>query len=1176
MNIISVGYETGTILSMVSNEKLYVDIDYTLGSIIDIMSPSLNIDSKKIQPAVYNKQVILANELNKKIIEDIEQLGRKNDYIVIDLLDERYNLLEYKDTMIVDSWLLRDSNLYSKIQPASSVVSNVEFSIWKKYCDKFVSLLNGHFTNKVIIHEMYLSERYLKDGEFKEFKNINEIRAWNEKLKGYYKYLKENIHNAKVISIKEENYSDMSLIKVLNPAKKNEKYIQRLVKEIQCLYQEREYKYNAAVVIASYNVENYIGQAIQSALKQTLENVQVVVVDDGSTDNTQDIIRDLANKHKNIKWYFLENTGSPSEPRNIGVSLAEAKYITFLDGDDYLANDACEKMYSYAEEQKADLVVGKMMSFVGESFFESSKVNPRFAERYKYENSIEGYKETHIKHNPILYLFPSSCAKFYRAELIQRTKFNKNIRYGEDFLFAIESFFDSRKTILIEDFVYYYRGRRETDNESTTQQKTIKNLLDLQIALTTVDSIIDKNRFSIARLGRFHDDIQYYRMLEANQHIGNILDYPENEQIQALKIIKNNLFSKNFDQERIKIFSIINYVKLSLLISEKYGELITLSQLLNKVMMYDYIDQFPFKTLKRNNNVYFSFMYKEKEILIDITHLFESTKLVNRLIDIKFVDNELVLKGLAYLKNISITNKKDIKHTILMKHRESKKEYRFTPTYSYNNKFSSARFKYGHSGYEVIIKFDESIEPGGYDFFIETEFLGEVKSVALGGMNNNFIYKANNHFVESEKNRFEIIPIVKTRSKLALNYKKFNSQWEYLKRKLASNIRKKQYSIKQIKNNNYISKSKKLKLLLGVITEDISNLLLHKKEIWLVGEKLGNSANDTGYWFFKHCREKYPNKEVYYLIDKKSPDYDKVKRLGNVIPFYSLKHIIYSMNAKYIFSSDNVNILLPSNIKHLRKAKRVFIQHGIILPGRVENVYHSNKDLADYILTSSNLEEQIIKNHFGYNNEEILNYGLPRFDTLKNKEKEKRIMMTFTWRKNIQNLDQLMESKYFNTIQSLLNNNKFIEVLERNNIILDVCLHPRTCQLLEEDTSGIVEKLKSSPNVEIHDFNKVNVRQLIERSSMMLTDYSSISFDFVYLEKPIINYLFQNNTPISQENIEKLLPGYVSYSEDDVIYAVESYLVKQRKLKRINKKKYIKYDDGRNCDRLVNFVSGSR
>ncbi|WP_175295209.1 CDP-glycerol glycerophosphotransferase family protein, partial [Bacillus cereus] len=373
-----------------------------------------------------------------------------------------------------------------------------------------------------------------------------------------------------------------------------------------------------------------------------------------------------------------------------------------------------------------------------------------------------------------------------------------------------------------------------------------------------------------------------------------------------------------------------------------------------------------------------------------------------------------------------------------------------------------------------------------------------------------------------------------------------------------------------------ISKSKKLKLLLGVITEDISNLLLHKKEIWLVGEKLGNSANDTGYWFFKHCREKYPNKDVYYLIDKKSPDYDKVKKLGHVIPFYSLKHIIYSMNAKYIFSSDNVNILLPSNIKHLRKAKRVFIQHGIILPGRVENVYHSNKDLADYILTSSNLEEQIIKNHFGYNNEEILNYGLPRFDTLKNKEKEKRIMMTFTWRKNIQSLDQLMESKYFKTIQSLLSNNKFIEVLERNNIILDVCLHPRTCQLLEKDNSGIVEKLKSSPNVEIYDFNKVNVRQLIERSSMMLTDYSSISFDFVYLEKPIINYLFQNNTPISQENIEKLLPGYVSYSEDDVIYAVESYLVKQRKLKRINKKKYIKYDDGRNCDRLVNFVSGSR
>ncbi|HEK9101203.1 CDP-glycerol glycerophosphotransferase family protein [Bacillus pfraonensis] len=1176
MNIISLGYETGTILSMISREKLYVDIDYTLGSIIDVMSTPLNVDPKAIQPAVYNKQIILANELNKKIVGDIEELGRKKDYIIIDLLDERYNLLQYKNTMILDSWLLKDSNLYSEIQKNSNVISNVDFILWKKYCDEFIKLLNTHFANRVIIHEMYLSEQYLKDGEYKEFKNINKIRAWNTKLKQYYKYLKDHIPNARIISIEENNYSDLSLIKVLNPAKKNEKYIEKLVEEIQSVHQEKEYKYNAAVVIASYNVENYIEEAIQSVLNQTLKNVQVVVVDDGSTDKTQSIIKDMASKHTNIIYKFLKNTGSPSEPRNVGINLADAKYTTFLDGDDYLGLDACEKMYSYAEEQKADLVVGKMMSFVGESFFESSKVNPRFAERYKYESSIEGYKETHIKHNPILYLFPSSCAKFYKSELIQRTRFNKHIKYGEDFLFAIESFFDSRKTILIEDFVYYYRGRRETDNESTTQQKTLKNLSDLQIALRAVDKIINKNGFSIARLEKFHNDIQYYRMLEANQHIANILDYPENEQVQALKIIKDTLFSKGFDQEKIKIFSIMNYAKLSLLITEKYGELITLSQLLNKVAMYDYVDQFPFKTLKRNDNFYFSFMYKKKEILIDITHVFESTKLVNRLLDIKFMDNQMVLRGLAYFNNISITNKKDIKHTIIMKHRKNEVEYRFTSDYTYNNKFSSSRFKYGHGGYEVTIQFDKNIEPGGYDFFIETDFLGVQKSIALGGMNNNFIYKANNYFMESDKGRFEIIPIVKTRSKLTLNYKKFNSKWEYLKRRVASNIRKKQYSMKQIKNNNYISKSKKLKLFLGVVTEDISHLLLHKKEIWLVGEKLGNSASDTGYWFFKHCREKYPNKNVYYLIDKKSPDYAKVKKLGRVIPFYSLKHIIYSMNAKYVFSSDNVNILLPSNIKHLRKATRVFIQHGIILPGRVENVYHSNKDLADYILTSSNLETQIIKNHFGYNNEEIWNCGLPRFDTLQNKEKEKRIMMTFTWRKNIQNLEQLMESKYFTAIQSLLHNSKFIKMLEKNNIILDVCLHPRTCQLLEEDNSGILNSLKTSPNIEIHDFNKANVRELIERSSLMLTDYSSISFDFVYLEKPIINYLFQNNTPISEENIKNVLPGYVSYSEDDVIHAVEAYLVKQRQLKKINKKHYIKYDDGRNCDRLVKFASGSR
>ncbi|MBC6976279.1 CDP-glycerol glycerophosphotransferase family protein [Bacillus sp. Xin] len=1175
MNIVTLGNETGAILRLSTEHSMYIDTDYSLHSMMSMMSSSFNYDSSNITPHSYAKERVLGNELNKVFVNNIEQISKQNDYIVIDLLDERYDLLKKEDSLVLNSWILRDSNVYKETKFDVIKRNSIDFQTWKIYCDQFIEVINEHFTKRVIIHEMYLSEEYWKDGAFHEFKNIEYIRSINERLNIYYNYLKKHLVGAKVIKVQENNYTDVNLLNVLNPAKKNEKYIQDLLNQVQNI-EKQPSQYKVAVVIASYNVEDYIEEAVMSVLNQTLSDVQVIVVDDGSTDNTTKKVMELAEREERVSYRFLENTGSPSEPRNVGKKIADAEYVMFLDGDDYLDSNACEKMYNYAKNQEADLVVGRMMSFIGERRFETFEGVPRFRQRMEFLKGIKEFEAVSITENPVLYLFPSCCAKLYKKELIKNIDFNKNIKYAEDLLFSNTVFFQSKKTLVLEDFVYYYRGRGETSNSSITQQKSIQNLQDLSISVNTINSIIEKNKFSIKNKVRFNNLIQFYRMLEASQHVGSIIQYPQEEQIKVLKLVRETLFNDSFNKDKIKVFSFYNFIKMTLLLENKYEELVLLSQMLKKITMYDYVNKFPFKTVKRNRKFYFIFKYKGKNVSIDITHYVTSNKLINRLVDIKFVENQLILKGLAYINNISITNRSDIQHTIIMVNRKTKKEYKFNSSYAYNNKFSTSHFKYGHGGYEVRIPFNESMQLGGYDFYIETEFLGVKKQVPLGGMNNNFVYKANNHFMKMGNTHYEVVPIVKSRSKLAINYKVFPNKWSYMKRRLIANVRGKQFSIAQIKNNTGLSVNKKLKLLFGVITEDISNLILRKKDIWLVGEKVGASANDTGYWFFKHCREKYPNKNVYYLIDKKSPDYSKVKAMGNTIPFYSLKHIIYSMNAKYTFSSDNVNVLLPSNIKHLRKSSRVFIQHGIILPGRVENIYHANRDLADYILTSSNLEAQIIKNHFGYNPEEIWDCGLPRFDTLQNKEKEKRIMMTFTWRKNIQNLEQLMESKYFTAIQSLLHNSKFLKTLERNNIILDVCLHPRTCQLLEEDNSGILNSLKTSPNIEIHDFNKANVRELIERSSMMLTDYSSISFDFVYLEKPIINYLFQNNTPISEENIKNVLPGYVSYSEDDVIHAVESYLVKQRRLKKINKKHYIKYDDGRNCERLVKFASGSR
>src|SRR5581483_7824213 len=149
--------------------------------------------------------------------------------------------------------------------------------------------------------------------------------------------------------------------------------------------------------------------------------------------------------------------------------------------------------------------------------------------RIEFLEKIKGFAEAHISRNPVLYLFPSSCGKLYKAELIENIHFNNKIKYAEDLLFSTEVFFQSKKTLVMEDFVYYYRGRGDTVNTSITQEKTIQNLLDLQISVQSIEGIVKENQFSLTNETTFKNTIQFYRMLEASQHVASVLQYPEDE-----------------------------------------------------------------------------------------------------------------------------------------------------------------------------------------------------------------------------------------------------------------------------------------------------------------------------------------------------------------------------------------------------------------------------------------------------------------------------------------------------------------------------------------------------------------------------------------------------------------------------------------------------------------------
>ena len=124
-----------------------------------------------------------------------------------------------------------------------------------------------------------------------------------------------------------------------------------------------------SVIIPVYNVEKYLGECLDSVLRQTLEDIEIICVDDGSTDGSAKMLAEYAAKDPRIRIITQANAGL-SAARNVGMDAATGKYIYFLDSDDYIKDDAMEKCFSICERDGLDQLV-----FNSECLFEDESMD---------------------------------------------------------------------------------------------------------------------------------------------------------------------------------------------------------------------------------------------------------------------------------------------------------------------------------------------------------------------------------------------------------------------------------------------------------------------------------------------------------------------------------------------------------------------------------------------------------------------------------------------------------------------------------------------------------------------------------------------------------------------------------------------------------------------------------
>lgn len=207
-----------------------------------------------------------------------------------------------------------------------------------------------------------------------------------------------------------------------------------------------------SVIVPIYNVEKYLPECIESIIDQTYKNLEIILVDDGSTDNSGEIADSLASKDSRIKVIHKIN-GGLSDARNVGMEAATGDYLAFIDSDDFLPLNAYEVLVDKAIKEDADYVIGNYINCYEDSTLWERPIFD--TEKYKtFKLDIHDYKDSFFIMNS------SACNKLYNRKFIERLalKFVVGLP-AEDAIFTTYCFIKSKKVFYIPDLVYIYRQR---------------------------------------------------------------------------------------------------------------------------------------------------------------------------------------------------------------------------------------------------------------------------------------------------------------------------------------------------------------------------------------------------------------------------------------------------------------------------------------------------------------------------------------------------------------------------------------------------------------------------------------------------------------------------------------------------------------------------------------------
>jgi len=359
------------------------------------------------------------------------------------------------------------------------------------------------------------------------------------------------------------------------------------------------------------------------------------------------------------------------------------------------------------------------------------------------------------------------------------------------------------------------------------------------------------------------------------------------------------------------------------------------------------------------------------------------------------------------------------------------------------------------------------------------------------------------------------------------------------------------------------------------------------KRIWLYFDKL-YKGGDNGEYAVTYASKQKDHIHHYYVLNADSYDFKRVRRKGiRMLKFNSLRHKLMSLYAENIVATHpdimwfcGYSIILEHGFRDKFSGNIICIAHGITIQKNAEVQCRSYDNTQFYTTTSKYEVAHIKKPAYGYNDDEIALTGLARFDGLKSND-QKQILITPTWRKSCCGTGMLNEVKgynplfknsvYFKVYNSLINDKRLIACAEQTGYKLIFLLHPAmSSQISDYDTNDYVELIQASGDM--------SYEKILTESSLMVTDYSGVQYDFAYQRKPLVYYHPSALPPRFEEGALKYDTmgfGPICTENDEIVDTLCKYMQNGCQIEEEYRRRaddFFAFDDFNNSERIYKAI----